>query len=218
MTKKQLRWDVVVFDWDGTIADTTSLITKGMRATCLAMGYPDPGADCVLSTIGLSRAESMQQICPDCPMERWQEFYERYFSWYRSEEAVLDIRDGMRELFQTLSDKGYRLAIATGKSRVGLNRVLDQFNCAEYFEVTRTGDDTFSKPNPAMLMEISDEMGVMLKRMVMVGDSEHDLLMAKNAGCDAIGILGGASSEKVLKALPNIALVRNTEELAQVLE
>lgn len=217
MDLDNLRWEAFVFDWDGTIMDTTALIAEGMQHAAVSMGYEDPGYEKALSTVGLSRAEYMPILCPDCPPERWDEFRNLYFARYLKKEAELPMRDGFEKLLFAMHGAGLRLAIATGKSRGGLNRVLNRFDCAEIFEATRTGDDTFSKPNPAMLFEISDEMGVSLDRMVMIGDSEHDLLMAQNAGCDAIGILGGASPKEVLEKIPHIALVGNVRELTETL-
>lgn len=219
MTESMLkpRWDLFVFDWDGTVMDTTALIAMGLQQACGALGYEVPSFEAARKTIGLGMADTMAAICPQCPASRWDEFTAAYKAWYIRREAQTPLVPGMRELLTAMHGAGLRLAIATGKSRAGLDRVFALTGLEPLFEETITADESFSKPNPAMLLELSDRCGVECARMVMVGDAIHDTLMAKNAGAAGIGVtFAGTSAEEFAPSSP-VAVVDNTRELAAAL-
>ena len=216
MTERR-DFELYVFDWDGTIMDTTYLIARGMQEAARALGLQVPELDLARSAIGLGLADTMKLVCPDCPRQRWDEFGIAYRQWYICREQEVRLFPNLHALLVGMHANGKRLAIATGKSRGGLNRVFDHTGVRGLFEATRTADESFSKPNPAMLFELSDETGVSCADMVMIGDSIHDLQMAANAGAAAVGVTYGASPRKDLESLPNIGLVDNVLELSETL-
>ena len=132
-------------------------------------------------------------------------------------EAEVVLFPHLQELFDAMKKHGVRMAIATGKSRRGLDRVFEKTGIGAYFEATRTADECFSKPNPQMLEEIFLETGVSPENAVMIGDTVHDLQLAANARCDGIGMTYGAGSRDELESVPHKAVVDNVDELAEVL-
>ena len=211
------KWELFVFDWDGTVMDTTYLIARALQEASLKLGYAAPTMETARAAIGMGWAEIIQMVCPECPPERYDAFCQAYRDWYIHREATVRLYEHMPELLQAMHQAGLRLAVATGKSRLGLNRVFGLTGIGPLFEATRTADESFSKPNPAMLYELSDETGVPVDRMVMIGDTTHDLLMAQNAGCDGVGLTYGAGTRQQLESIPSLAVVDSVRELADVL-
>ena len=152
-------------------------------------------------------AQALRHAVPDAPEEMYEPLVERYRHHYLSQDDVIPLFAGARETIAELRDAGFRLAVATGKSRVGLERALQASNMAEYFHASRTADQTFSKPHPAMLLEIMEELGTEAVRALMVGDTTHDLQMAINAGVDALGMTHGAHPVEQLRELKPLALL-----------
>ena len=184
MARKQ--FDLIVFDWDGTLMDSTSAIVKCIQAAARDLGLPIPHDDDASHVIGLGLFEAMQTVMPGIDPDMYPRMVERYRYHYLTKDPELVLFDGVREMLTELSQRGYFLAVATGKSRVGLNRALNAVGLLSLFHSTRCADETFSKPHPAMLQELTRELGQDLKRTVMIGDTTHDLLMANNAGAAGI--------------------------------
>lgn len=195
------NYDLIVFDWDGTLMDSTSTIVKCIQAAARDLGLPIPTVENASYVIGLSLADSMQVAMPDVDPVYYPRLIERYRFHYLTQDKDLVLFDGVKDMLTELSQEGYFLAVATGKSRVGLNRALNASKLLELFDATRCADETFSKPNPAMLLELTRELGQDVKRTVMIGDTTHDLLMASNAGADSIAVSYGAHPVKVLQEL-----------------
>lgn len=210
-------YEMYVFDWDGTLMDTTRLITQGYQHASVALGYPKPSEELVLSTIGLNRSDSIALCCCDCPKGRYSEFIQAYMDWYVHQEKKLDLVPGFRELLTNMHKDGKRLAIATGKSREGMKRVFDATGIASLFESVQTADTNFSKPNPGMLYSIADESGLETQDLVMVGDAVLDMQMASNAGSDSVGMTYGASPKKRLLETASLGVADNVQELAKLL-
>lgn len=147
-------YEMYVFDWDGTLMDTTRLIMKGYQHASKALGYPVPSDELVLSTIGLNRSDSIALCCCDCPKGRYAEFIQAYMDWYAKKEAELELVPGFRQLLENMYKDGKRLAIATGKSREGMKRVFNATGIEHLFECVQTADTNFSKPNPGMLLQL----------------------------------------------------------------
>ena len=166
-------FDFFVFDWDGTVLDTISSIICSYQYACKEMGFPVPDDDVVRSTIGLSTEKCLRICCPDCPPERFSEYFGFYTSHYLPREANLQLIDGMETLLRDMHAAGLRLGIATGKSNKGMKRVLTKYGLEELFESVQTADDNFSKPNPSMLYSISDDSGVECSKMLVIGDSDR---------------------------------------------
>lgn len=211
------HYELYVFDWDGTVMDTTALIARGMQEAAKALSLPIPDYDVCRGTIGLSNPQAMAVVAPTLPESRWDEFWRAYRNWYLVREAEVVLFPHLQELFDAMKKHGVRMAIATGKSRRGLDRVFEKTGIGAYFEATRTADECFSKPNPQMLEEIFLETGVSPENTVMIGDTVHDLQLAANARCDGIGMTYGAGSRDELESVPHKAVVDNVDELAEVL-
>jgi phosphoglycolate phosphatase len=190
MARKQ--FDLIVFDWDGTLMDSTSTIVKCIQAAAKDLGLAIPRDEQASHVIGLGLHEAMQAAMPNLDPVLYPKLVERYRFHYLSKDHELVLFDGVREMLQELSQHAYFLAVATGKSRVGLNRAMNAVGVLSLFDATRCADETFSKPHPAMLQELTRELGQDLKRTVMIGDTTHDLMMATNAGAHGIAVEYGA--------------------------
>lgn len=201
------RYDLIVFDWDGTVVDSTAVISGSIQAACRDLDLPVPSDEAARHVIGMGLVEALRYAVPDAPPELYQPLAERYRHYYLARDETIPLFAGARDAIATLHDAGYRLAVATGKSRVGLERSMRTSEMAEYFHATRTADQTFSKPHPAMLLEIMDELGVEPARALMVGDTTHDLQMAVNAGVNALGMTHGAHPAEQLRELQPLALL-----------
>jgi phosphoglycolate phosphatase len=190
MARKQ--FDLIVFDWDGTLMDSTSTIVKCIQAAAKDLGLPIPRDEAASHVIGLGLHEAMQAAMPNIDPAFYPRMVERYRYHYLSKDHELTLFAGVREMLQELAQDAYFLAVATGKSRVGLNRAMNAVGVLSLFDATRCADETFSKPHPAMLQELTRELGQDLKRTVMIGDTTHDLLMANNAGAAGVAVHYGA--------------------------
>jgi phosphoglycolate phosphatase len=207
------RFDLIVFDWDGTLMDSTSTIVRCIQAAAKDLGLPVPDNRAASYVIGLGLQDAMQAALPNLDPKYYPRMVERYRYHYLSKDKGLELFDGVREMLADLSQQGYFLAVATGKSRVGLNRALDASQLLSMFDATRCADETFSKPHPAMLQELTRELGQDLQRTVMIGDTTHDLQMAINAGASGIAVHYGAHPSEELKALNPIFAADSVAEL-----
>ncbi|ALL65952.1 MULTISPECIES: HAD-IA family hydrolase [Paraburkholderia] len=195
------QFDLIVFDWDGTLMDSTVHITRSIQAACRDLGLPVPADEAASFVIGLGLRDALQIAAPTLDPSDYPRLAERYRFHYLVKDQTTELFAGVREMLADLRDQGYLLAIATGKSRVGLNRALDQVRLTSLFDGTRCADETFSKPHPAMLQELTRELGQDPVRTVMIGDTTHDLQMAINAGVSGIGVTYGAHPADSLTAL-----------------
>ncbi|MGO4378444.1 HAD-IIIA family hydrolase [Pseudoduganella sp. RAF53_2] len=211
MARKQ--FDLIVFDWDGTLMDSTATIVKCIQASAKDLGLPIPSRESASHVIGLGLGEALQLVLPDVDPKYYPRMVERYRYHYLSKDHELTLFDGVHEMLQELSQQGYFLAVATGKSRVGLNRSLNAAGLLSTFDATRCADETFSKPHPAMLQELTRELGQDLKRTVMIGDTTHDLMMAQNAGSAGIAVEYGAHPVDQLQACNPVFSARSVPQL-----
>ena len=211
MARKQ--FDLIVFDWDGTLMDSTSTIVKCIQASARDLGLPVPNNKAASYVIGLGLQDAMQAAIPDLDPIHYPRMVERYRYHYLGRDHELTLFDGAREMLEELSQDGYFLAVATGKSRVGLNRAMNAAKLLSTFDATRCADETFSKPHPAMLQELTRELGQDMKRTLMIGDTTHDLQMAINAGAASVGVRYGAHSASELTALNPLHLAGSVAEL-----
>ncbi len=194
------KFDLIVFDWDGTLMDSTSAIIASMQAAARDLGVPAPDKKSASYVIGLGLQDALQAAMPDLDPKHYPKMVERYRYHYLSRDHQLTLFDGARTMLEDLASQGYFLAVATGKSRVGLNRALATAGVTSLFDATRCADETFSKPHPAMLQELTRELGQDMGRTVMIGDTTHDLQMAGNAGAAAISVNYGAHPASELAA------------------
>lgn len=216
MARKQ--FDLIVFDWDGTLMDSTATIVKCIQAAAKDLGLPVPDNRSASYVIGLGLQEAMEAVLPDLDPKYYPRIVERYRYHYLSKDGSLTLFDGVRDMLADLAQEGYFLAVATGKSRVGLNRALDTVKLMSLFHATRCADETFSKPHPAMLHELTRELGQDLKRTVMIGDTTHDLQMAINAGAAGIGVHYGAHAAHELDALTPVFSASSVAQLHEWLK
>ena len=207
------RYDLIVFDWDGTVMDSTAVIAASIQAACRDLGLAIPGDETARHVIGLGLTQALRYAVPDAPESMYEPLVERYRHHFLAQDREIPLFGGARETIAELHDAGYRLGVATGKSRKGLERALESTGLKQYFHATRTADMTFSKPDPAMLLELMDELAVNAGRALMIGDTTHDVQMAQNAGVDAVAIGHGAHPAEQLLALAPLALVEDFTEL-----
>ena len=211
MPRKQ--FDLIVFDWDGTLMDSTATIVRCIQAAARDLGLPVPSDASASHVIGLGLSEAMQAVMPDMEPAMYPRMVERYRYHYLTKDHELVLFKGVREMLSGLKQEGYFLAVATGKSRVGLNRSLNAAGLLSTFDATRCADETFSKPHPAMLQELTRELGQMLRRTVMIGDTTHDLLMATNAGAAGVAVEFGAHPVHQLQACRPMFSAKSIPEL-----
>lgn len=201
------RYDLIVFDWDGTVVDSTAVIAASIQAACRDLDLPVPSDEAARHVIGMGLEQALRHAVPEAPPEMVKPLAERYRHYYLAQDESIPLFEGARDTIEDLHGRGYQLAVATGKSRMGLERSMQGSRMGGYFHATRTADQTFSKPHPAMLLEIMEELGVEPGRALMVGDTTHDLQMAVNAGVDAVGMTHGAHPADQLRALQPLALL-----------
>lgn len=188
------QFDLIVWDWDGTLADSTGMITHAILKAAEQVGLPALTPQAARGIIGLGLRESIQSLYGDIPVEKARELATQYNANYYAGESEILLFSGVTELIVELNRRGFKLAVATGKGRRGLNLALEHTELARYFHATRTVDECFSKPHPQMLDELMDDLVILPERTLMIGDTSYDLHMAKNAGVNAIGVTYGAQS------------------------
>jgi len=213
MARKQ--FDLIVFDWDGTLMDSTSTIVQCIQAAAKDLGLPVPGDLLASHVIGLGLQEAMQAVMPDVEPKYHARMAERYRYHYLSSDHQLTLFPGVHDMLEDLSQHAYFLAVATGKSRVGLNRSLNAVKLLSLFDATRCADETFSKPHPAMLQELTRELGQDIRRTVMIGDTSHDLQMANNAGAAGVAVEYGAHPVEQLQACNPLYSAASVADLHQ---
>lgn len=208
------RFDLIVFDWDGTLMDSTGAIVRAIVAASHDLGLPAPSDLRARHVIGLGLTDALAHAVPELAPADYPKMVERYRHHYLSSDHELSLFPGMFEMIAELSGEEYWLAVATGKSRVGLDRALGHTGLGPYFHATRCADECFSKPHPAMLLELMDELAVAPERVLMVGDTTHDLQMAANAGVASLGVAFGAHPREALEAAQPLAIVDEPGEMA----
>jgi len=207
-----VRYRLLVFDWDGTIIDSASTIAECIRLAAGDLGLEVPTKEQASHVIGLGLHDALRLAVPGLGAEHITEFVERYRQHFRAREHEMDLFAGMRELVAALS-KERALGIATGKSRRGLDRSLDSTGLRPYFKASRCADETHPKPHPAMLLELMAELEVRAEGALMIGDTSHDLEMARAAGVDALAVTYGAHAEEGLRSCQPRACVASVPEL-----
>jgi phosphoglycolate phosphatase len=186
------QFDLIAFDWDGTLFDSTALIARCIQAACADLGVPVPSDKDASYVIGMGLVEALQHAAPGLPRERYPELGNRYRHHYFAKQHEIVLFDGTLALLKALKARNHWLTVATGKSRKGLDEALTSVELHGLFDATRTADETASKPNPQMLLELMREFGVEPERTLMIGDTTHDLQLAANAGAASVGVSYGA--------------------------
>ncbi len=210
---RNLNFDLIAFDWDGTLFDSTALIASCIQAACADVGARVPTEQQASYVIGMGLTEALQHAAPDLPRERYRELGDRYRHHYFARQHEIVFFDGTLAMLQDLRARGHRLAVATGKSRRGLDDALGTSALRGLFDATRTADETASKPDPRMLLELMDELNTSPERTVMIGDTTHDLLLARNAGTARIGVSYGAHDHASFAELEPVHVAHSVTEL-----
>ncbi len=192
----QRRFDLIAFDWDGTLFDSTGLIVRCIQNAVRDVGGTVPSQQAASYVIGLGLMQALAHAAPDVPKDQYPALGEAYKRHYSALQDEVSLFEGAVPLLQALRARGHLLAVATGKSRSGLDDVLarkvDGTVLSSLFEASRTADQTAGKPDPLMLHELMAELGVAPERTLMIGDTTHDLFMAANADVASVGVSFGA--------------------------
>jgi phosphoglycolate phosphatase len=207
------RFDLIVFDWDGTLFDSTGLIVKCIQSACCDIGIAVPSDEAAAYVIGLGLHDALQHAAPGLPPERYPELGQRYRHHYFARQDELVLFPGTLEMLQALKARNHWLAVATGKGRRGLDEALSHSQLQGLFDATRTADETASKPHPMMLQQLMREFGVEAPRTLMIGDTTHDLQLAANAGTARVGVSYGAHDSAAFDAFEPLFVARDTRAL-----
>ncbi|GEQ74094.1 haloacid dehalogenase [Comamonas testosteroni] len=190
--RRPRRFDLIAFDWDGTVADSTAIISRSIQEAVRDVGGTVPSDEQAAYVIGMALMPALARAAPDVPPEKYPELANRYrFHFFKHQDDIC-VFDGILPLLAELRERGHWLTVATGKSRMGLNHALQDPQLKGLFDGSRTADETAGKPSPLMLHELMAEFGVEPERTLMIGDTTHDLQMAQNAGCACVGVSYGA--------------------------
>lgn len=209
------RFELIVFDWDGTLMDSAAAIVRALQAACADLGVAEPSDERARYVIGLGLGEALRHVVPDLGAADYPQLVERYRHHFLARDHELSLFSGVAELVGELERRGHMLGVATGKSRLGLNRALAASGLTHRFHATRCADECFSKPHPQMLEEIMNELGAVPERTLMVGDTTHDLQMARNAGTASVAVSFGAHGREALQAERPLVCVHTPAELAR---
>ena len=212
------RFDLITFDWDGTLFDSTALIARCIQSACVDLGVPAPSDKDASYVIGMGLIDALSHAAPGLPRERYGEMGARYRHHYVNRQDELTLFPGVLEMLDALKQRGHLLGVATGKSRSGLDDALATVALHGLFDATRTADETASKPNPRMLLELMNQLGVSAPRTLMIGDTTHDLLLASNAGSASVGVGYGAHEHAGFAAHGPLFVAHSVAELAQWLD
>jgi phosphoglycolate phosphatase len=207
------QYDLIAFDWDGTLFDSTSIIVRCIQQAVADVGGAVPNDQDAAYVIGMGLMEALAHAAPDVPRERYAELGAAYRKHYLAHQDDITLFDGVLPMLAELRRRDHRLAVATGKSRRGLDDALRSAQLAGVFDGSRTADETAGKPDPRMLHELMDEFGTGPERTLMIGDTTHDLQMALNAGCASVAVSYGAHATDGFQALGPRAVVHSVREL-----
>ena len=207
------QFDLIAFDWDGTLFDSTQIIVRCIQAAVKDVGGTVPTDEAAGYVIGLGLAQALAHAAPDVPQSKYPQLGERYRHHYQLQADSLNLFDGVLPLLAILKASGFLLAVATGKSRIGLDEALQSVQLKGVFDASRTADKTAGKPDPKMLHELMAELGTTPQRTLMVGDTTHDLQMALNAGCPSLGVSYGAHEPSAFAALKPLHIAHSVQDM-----
>jgi phosphoglycolate phosphatase len=186
------QFDLIAFDWDGTLFDSTQIITRCIQSAVVDVGGAKPTREAASYVIGMALMQALAHAAPDVPKDKYPLLGERYRFHYMQHVDDISLFDGVLPMLAALRERHHWLTVATGKSRRGLDEALHTAELKGVFDGSRTADETAGKPHPRMLHELMREFGVEPERTLMIGDTTHDLQMAVNAGCASVGVSYGA--------------------------
>lgn len=206
-------YELLIFDWDGTLMDSAAAIAEALQATCADLDLPVPPTSEARYVIGLGLTDAMKHILPDLPDSDYPKVVDRYRVHFLKRDGGTTLFEGAREMIEDLRERGYMLAVATGKSRRGLDRALQDTGLRGFFDITRCADEGFAKPHPGMLVTILDSLATPAEHALMIGDTTHDLSMANAARVAAVAITHGAHEREALAGCKPLLMVESIREL-----
>ncbi len=209
------QFDLLVFDWDGTLMDSAATIVAAIQAASRDIGADEPSEAAARHIIGLGLNEAIAALFPDMAAADYSRLADRYRVHFMAQDAEIPLFAGAEEAIREFHAAGFMLAVATGKGRRGLDRVLDHTGLRPYFHATRCADESFSKPHPQMLLELMERLGATPDKTLMIGDTSHDLQMAVNAGVPSLGAAYGAHPREGLVGFAPLACAGTFGELHQ---
>ena len=207
------HYDLIAFDWDGTLFDSTAVIARCIQLAVADVGGTPPSREAASYVIGMGLMQALAHAAPDVPPERYPQLGERYKFHYVAHQNDLSLFDGVLPMLAALKERHHWLTVATGKSRRGLDETLRTVELHGVFDGSRTADETAGKPSPLMLHELMREFGVDPGRTLMIGDTTHDLQMAVNAGCASVGVSYGAHEHDTFRSLRPRFVAHSVREL-----
>lgn len=207
------QFDLIVFDWDGTLMDSAALIVDSLQSACRDLELKVPSVSQARHVIGLGLSEAIAYLQPDLAPASYEDLVARYRHYYVGRDEATPLFPGAAELVEELNNTGFMLAVATGKSRRGLDRALEHTGLSTWFHASRCADECFSKPHPEMLLQLMERLGAAPERTLMIGDTSHDLGMAKAAGVAGLAVSYGAHPRAALCELAPVICVDSVEEL-----
>ncbi|MEQ1659498.1 MAG: HAD-IA family hydrolase [Hylemonella sp.] len=213
MSSRPRQYDLIAFDWDGTLFDSTAIITRCIQNAVRDVGGTVPSDKEAAYVIGMGLMQALAHAAPDVPADKYPLLGERYRFHYMAHQNDLSLFAGVLELLADLKQRHHWLAVATGKSRRGLDEVLHTVQLQGVFNGSRTADETAGKPHPRMLQELMREFGVEPERTLMIGDTTHDLQMALNADCPSVGVSYGAHEPEAFHALQPLHVAHSVRDL-----
>lgn len=212
------RFDLIIFDWDGTLVDSIEWIVSCLQYAARECGYDAPDGQSARNIIGLSIEQAMDRLFPDADQLAREQLIKAYSQHFFSREvSQKDLFPGVYDMLEYFKREGYLLAVATGKKNAGLMRAMSGTGVTGFFNTTRSADQTASKPNPLMIDEIVAEMNVSKDRTLMIGDSVHDMKMAEFAGVASIAVECGAHSREVLNQYKPLTCLQQTSALLAII-
>jgi len=208
------NYKLVIFDWDGTLMDSVDRIVSSMQSAAKAVGLSVPSNDAAKQIIGLSIPEALKELFEGISDEQIEIMRLQYkYEYLEGDNTPTPLFANATKLLTQLKQHNKLLAVATGKGRDGLNRVLKVSETSAFFNTTRCAGEMPSKPDPKMLHSILDELNIAPHEAIMVGDTSHDLKMAQNAGVDSIGVTFGVHDREVLNQYQPKVVVDSLAEL-----
>lgn len=207
------QFDLIAFDWDGTLFDSTKIIVRCIQAAVVDVGGEVPTDQAAAYVIGLGLTQALAHAAPDVSPEKYPELGRRYQHHYATHFNDLSLFDGVLPLLEALKARGHLLAVATGKSRRGLDDALASVELRGVFDASRTADETAGKPDPLMLRELMAQFGIPASRVLMIGDTTHDLQMALNADCASVGVSYGAHEPEAFEMLKPLHVAHSVRGL-----
>ncbi|MDH1377990.1 HAD-IA family hydrolase [Comamonas aquatica] len=209
------KFDLIAFDWDGTLFDSTAAITRSIQLAVADVGGTVPSDSQASYVIGMALLPALAHAAPDVPQDKYNDLANRYRYHYLKQQELITLFAGVLPMLEALRERGHWLAVATGKSRRGLNEALQHADLRGMFDSSRTADETAGKPHPLMLQELMAELDVPPERLLMIGDTTHDLQMARNAGCASVAVAYGAHDSRDLQACQPLHVAADVADLHQ---